>query len=59
MATRVLKTDFKNVIFLDKCRATPDGPEGWVLGFKFGWVLKEHQPRSQICRQQGGGGTMF
>lgn len=54
-ALRYMKTDFKNVIFTDECRATLDGPDGWASG----WILNGRQPGVRIRRQQGGGGVMF
>ena len=50
-----MKTDFRNVLFTDECRATLDGPDGWSSG----WILHGRQPGVRIRRQQGGGGVMF
>jgi transposase len=54
-AQRYMKTDFKNVLFTDECRATLDGPDGWSSG----WILHGRQPEVRMRRQQGGGGVMF
>ena len=54
-AHRYMKTDFKNVIFTNECRATLDIPDGWASG----WILNGHQPGVGIRRQEGGGGVKF
>ena len=54
-ARRYMKTDFRNVLFTDECRASLDGPDGWSSG----WILHGRQPGVRIRRQQGGGGVMF
>ena len=37
------------------CRATLDGPDGWMRG----WYCMEDPRPERIRRQQGGGGVMF
>ena len=53
-AHRYIKTDFRNVLFTDECRATLDGLDGWSSG----WILHGRQPGVRIRCQQGGGGVM-
>lgn len=50
-----LKTDFKNVLFTDECRATLDGPDGWSSG----WLRHGSTSPERMRRQQSGGGVMF
>ena len=50
-AVRYHKVNFSHVIFTDECRATMDGPDGWVL--------HQRQPKLRMRRQQGGGRIMF
>ena len=50
-----MKTDFRNVLFTDECRATFDGLDGRSSG----WILYGWQPVVRIRRQQGAGGVMF
>lgn len=47
---RYLKMNFKNVIFTVECHARIIGPDS----LSSVWILKGHQPRSQIHQQQGG-----
>ena len=54
-AHRYIKTDFRNVLFTDECRATLDGPDGWSSA----WILHGRQLGVRIRRQQGGGEVMF
>ena len=50
-----MKTDFRNVLFTDECRATFDGLDGRSSG----WILYGWQPGDRICRQQGAGGMVW
>ena len=50
-----MKTDFRNVVFTDECRATLDGLDGRSSG----WILYGWQPGVRTRRQQGAGGVMF
>ena len=54
-AKQYTKADFSKVIFTDECRATLDGPDGWVSG----WIGNGHTAPTRLRRQQGGGGVMF
>ena len=50
-----MKCDFSYVLFTDECRATLDGPDGWVKG----WILQNQTAPHRLRRQQGGGRVMF
>ena len=50
-----MKVNFENVIFMNECRATLDGPDGWSRG-RYDAQLP---PPRRLRRQQGGGGIMF
>ena len=50
-----MKTDFRNVLFTNECRATLDGLDGRSSG----WILYGWQPGVRIRLQQGTGGVMF
>ena len=50
-AEEYMQIDFSTVLFTDECRATPDGPDGWVSIS----VNSLHRLR----RQQGGEGVMY
>ena len=50
-----MKTNFENVLFTGKSRATLGGPDGWMSG----WLLNGTTPQSKIRQQQGGGGIMI
>ncbi len=49
------KTNFQTILFIDECRATLDGPDGWSSG----WLVDGHHFPTRLRRQQGGGGVMF
>ena len=50
-----MKTNFENVLFTDKSRATLDGIDDWMSVL----LLNGTTPQSKIRRQQGGGGLMI
>lgn len=54
-AAENMKVPFQHVLFTDECRATLDGPDGWMRG----WFCKEGPHPHRLRRQQGGGGVMF
>ena len=52
---KYLKWILKHVLFVDECRATLDGTDGWSKIWVRNGALHPHFLR----RQQGGGGVMF
>ena len=54
-AQKYMKLPFGYVLFIDDCRGSLDGPDGW----RGGWFSAEHGRPHLLRRQQEGGSVMF